>query len=247
MTRAGASGPRASARDVAYQAIRNSIITGVDEPGALLSENERALSLGLSRTPVREALLLLAHEGLVEVRPQSGTYVSAIDPSLVRQAQFIREAVETASLAQCAANFTAEHEKELRRILDAQDRCTGNREDFYPLDEEFHRTLLDIAGHGTAWLTVSGAKAHLDRVRYIGLQGHRPIHEFAADHRRVFEMLVAGELAQAQRELRTHLRYVLADLEAIQLELPEHFFTGEAPSARRVARPPRRNKTTSRG
>lgn len=232
---------RASARDVAYQAIRNSIITGADEPGALLSENERALSLGVSRTPVREALLLLAHEGLVEVRPQSGTYVSAIDPSLVRQAQFIRESVETASLAQCAMNFTLEHDKDLRRILDAQDRC-ADRDAFYPLDEEFHRTLLDIAGHGTAWVTISGAKAHLDRVRYIGLQGHRPMHEFAADHRRVFEMLVAGDLAQAQRELRTHLRYVLADLEAIQHELPEHFFTGEAPAPRRVARPPRRNK-----
>ncbi len=186
-------------------------------------------------------MMLLAHEGLVEVRPQSGTYVSAIDPSLVRQAQFVRESIEIASLAQCAANFTAKHEKELRRILAAQDRCR-TRDEFYPLDEEFHRTLLDIAGHQTAWAAVSGAKAHLDRVRYIGLKGYRPIREYAADHRRVVDMLVAGDLAMAQQRLREHLRFVLTDFQRIQRALPEHFFTGDQTTARRIARPPRQNK-----
>jgi DNA-binding GntR family transcriptional regulator len=233
----------ASARESAYQAIRHAIVTGADAPGALLSENERALALGLSRTPVREALLLLAHEGLVEIRPQSGTYVSAIDPSLVRQAQFVREAIEIASLARCAENFSVEHEKRLRRLLAAQDRCTS-RDEFYPLDEEFHRTLLDIAGHETAWTIVSGAKAQLDRVRYIGLKGYRPIREYAADHRRVVDMLASGDLPMAEKRLREHLRFVLADIERIQEALPEHFFTGDQPSARRIARPPRQNKAT---
>lgn len=228
---------KTSARETAYTQIRERIITGRDQPGALLSENELAVVLGLSRTPVREALLLIAQEGLVEVRPQSGTYVTYLDPDVVAQAQFIREAIETASLPECVRLFGPDDDAALRRNLDRQSRA-ASREEFYPLDEEFHRKLLAIAGHENAWATVTNAKGHLDRARYLGLSGFRGIQEYVQDHGRIVDAIKAGDVAVAQESLRTHLRFVLSDVDQIRILQPGLFGAGPLPE-RRSGRPAR--------
>ncbi|HZU94148.1 MAG TPA: GntR family transcriptional regulator [Microbacterium sp.] len=227
--------PRPSARAVAYGRIRDDIIGGRFAPGALLSENELAAALGISRQPVREALLLIAQEGLVEVRPQSGTYVTHIDPDRVREAQFIREAIELASLAACAAP-EEEDERMLRDVI-ARQRTASDRDAFYPLDEEFHRALLGLAGHANAWAAVSAAKGHLDRARYVGMSATRGVQDYVDDHERVVDALAAGDMDAAADALREHLRFVFADLEAVREERPE-LFQG-APVAR-TGRPSRR-------
>ncbi len=226
---------RPSARSLAYARIRDDIIRGRSAPGSLLSENELAANLEISRQPVREALMLIAQEGLVEVRPQSGTYVTAIDPDRVREAQFIREAIELASLAACGAPTPGE-ERMLRDILRRQ-RLAGDRDSFYPLDEEFHRALLGLAGHANAWAAVSAAKGHLDRARYVGMSATRSVQDYVDDHERVVDALAAGRTDDAIAALREHLRFVFADLEAVRAQQPELF--GSAPPAR-TGRPSRR-------
>ncbi|WP_219816408.1 GntR family transcriptional regulator [Arthrobacter sp. 4R501] len=188
-------------------------------------------------TPAGEALMLIAQEGLVEVRPQSGIYVTYLDPDIVAQAQFIREAIEVASLADCARNITPENAAALYELLDRQDACT-TREEFYPLDEDFHRTLLAIAGHETAWATVSNAKGHLDRARYLGLSGYRGITEYAADHRQVLDAILAGHLSAAEDCLRSHLRFVLVDVTSMRAARPGLFSAPSGPE-RRTGRPAR--------
>ncbi|KJL48353.1 putative HTH-type transcriptional regulator YdfH [Microbacterium hydrocarbonoxydans] len=227
--------PRPSARAVAYGRIRDDIIGGRFAPGALLSENELAAALGISRQPVREALLLIAQEGLVEVRPQSGTYVTHIDPDRVREAQFIREAIELASLAACAA--PAEEDERMLRDVIARQRTASDRDAFYPLDEEFHRALLGLAGHANAWAAVSAAKGHLDRARYVGMSATRGVQDYVDDHERVVDALAAGDMDAAADALREHLRFVFADLEAVREGHPELFEGAPAP---RTGRPSRR-------
>lgn len=229
--------PRISARMMAYAQIRERIISGEDAPGTLLSENELAHHLGTSRQPIREALMLIGQEGLVEIRPQSGTYVTYLDADIVGQAQFIREAIEVASLADCARNITPEAAAGLYELLDRQDACT-TREEFYPLDEDFHRTLLAIAGHETAWATVSSAKGHLDRARYLGLSGYRGITEYAADHRHVLDAILAGDLSAAEDRLRSHLRFILDDVASMRAARPD-LFSAPAGPERRTGRPAR--------
>lgn len=229
------SAPRPSARAAAYARIRDGIIGGRFAPGALLSENELAAALGISRQPVREALLLISQEGLVEVRPQSGTYVTHIDPDRVREAQFIREAIELASLAACETPGRDE-ERMLRDII-ARQRTASDRDAFYPLDEEFHRALLGLAGHANAWAAVSAAKGHLDRARYVGMSATRAVQDYVDDHERVVDALAAGEADAAADALREHLRFVFADLEAVRARHPELF---EGAQAARTGRPARR-------
>jgi len=227
--------PRPSARTVAYGRIRDGIIGGHFAPGGLLSENELAAALGISRQPVREALLLIAQEGLVEVRPQSGTYVTRIDPDRVREAQFIREAIELASLAACAP--PEEEDERMLRDLIARQRTASDRDAFYPLDEEFHRALLGLAGNANAWAAVSAAKGHLDRARYVGMSATRAVQDYVDDHERVVDALAAGDMDAAAEALREHLRFVFADLEAVREQHPELF---EGAPAARTGRPSRR-------
>jgi len=92
------SGPRLSVRDQTLETLRRRIISLQLPPGEPLSENELAQELGVSRTPVRESLILLREEGLVQVFPQIGSFVSLVDLGRVSDAQFVREAIECASL-----------------------------------------------------------------------------------------------------------------------------------------------------
>ena len=98
MTDVTTPSPRLTNRQAVHANLRQRIITLQILPGSSLSENELAAELNVSRTPVREVLILLADEGLVEVFPQIGTFVSLVDPQRVRDAQFLREAVEVTAL-----------------------------------------------------------------------------------------------------------------------------------------------------
>src|SRR5690606_18072380 len=112
----------------------------------------------------------------------------------------------------------------------SEQRETHDREAFYPLDEDFHRALLGLAGHANAWAAVSAAKGHLDRARYVGMSATRDMQDYVDDHERVVDALVRGDADAACAELRGHLRFVFADLEEVRRQHPE-LFDG-APTAR---------------
>jgi DNA-binding GntR family transcriptional regulator len=233
-------GPPPSARDRALDTLRRAVITLELKPGAPLSENELATRLAVSRTPVRESLLLLREEGLVEVYPQVGSFVSLVDPERVGQAQFIREAIECTSLAQAEPPFSPEHVADLRTALLAQRDAdaAGDHDRFFALDEEFHRALLALAGRESAWRTVNAAKAHLDRARRLSLIDTRPMGELVEQHTRVVDAIEAGDPAAAVDALRSHLRAVFDDVERIRAATPEYFTDG------RPQRPVRRTVTS---
>src|SRR5262245_36244914 len=146
---------RQTTRRAVHEVLRRKVLTLELAPGAALSENELAATLGVSRTPVRESLILLADEGLVQVLPQIGSFVSRVDPVRVANAQFLREAVELASLDDLPAALDPALVEELRANLDAQRRPGIGIEEFFCLDEAFHQGLLTLAGHGNAWATVA--------------------------------------------------------------------------------------------
>jgi DNA-binding GntR family transcriptional regulator len=213
-----------SRRLEAYQAVRRRII-GLDlAPGAALSENELAEQFGLSRTPVREALILLADEGLVQVFPKIGSFVARVDPGRVADAQFLREAVEMAGLESLTqSELDPEQVEALRQNLAAQEAPGLDLETFFGLDEEFHRLLLALSGHAGSWPAVATAKGHLDRARMLALRSDRPLQVYVREHRGIFEAALTGRAELAQDRLRSHLRTVFSDIEDIRRERPELF------------------------
>ncbi|MFB7756619.1 GntR family transcriptional regulator, partial [Streptomyces sp. NPDC056121] len=162
---AEASRPRESVRARVHTLLRARITSLELLPGAPLSENELAAELDVSRTPVREALILLGEESLVDVFPKLGTFVSRISVDAVLEAQFMREALELAALREAVTKSGAQDITALRAILDAQRAAlkAGDADVFFEQDEAFHRRLMEASGHRTLWRTVATAKAHLDR------------------------------------------------------------------------------------
>jgi GntR family transcriptional regulator, rspAB operon transcriptional repressor len=177
----------------------------------------------VSRTPVRESLILLVEEGLVQVFPQVGSFVSRVDPDRVHDAQFLREAVELAALDDVPAEPDAEVLEELRANLERQRTPGLDLEDFFALDEAFHHGLLRLSGHERAWSTVVAAKGHLDRARRLGLKETNSSTPFADQHQEIFDAVVEGDVPRARATMRAHLRAVFADVERIREHSPELF------------------------
>jgi GntR family transcriptional regulator, rspAB operon transcriptional repressor len=209
-------------RRTVYETLRRRVLTLELPPGSALSENELAAALGVSRTPVRESIVLLVEEGLVQVFPQVGTFVSRVDPAKVADAQFLREAVELASLEDLPGVLDEALVTELRANLVAQRAPGLGVEDFFALDEEFHHGLLRLAGHGSAWATVVSAKGHLDRARRLGLQ-ESPPPGFADQHVEILDAVLTGDTGHARAAMRRHLRAVFDDVEKLRARSPDLF------------------------
>ncbi len=212
-----------------YARLRRAIVSLDLLPGQALSENELAARYSVSRTPVREALIRLADEGLVEVAPQLGTFVSRISVRDVVEIQFIRETLERASLPHAIKNVSATDEAYLRGLLDDQEEAgrKGDLRRWFATDEDLHRTLLEIGGHPRVWPIVSSAKAHLDRVRMLSLPDPEILDELHTQHREIVEHVTSKQRRKADEVLSRHLRIALDVLEPLEERHPDYFVVDE--------------------
>jgi DNA-binding GntR family transcriptional regulator len=218
--------------------LRRAIVSLDLQPGQALSENELAGRFNVSRTPIREALIRLADEDLVEVVPQLGTFVSRISVRDVTEIQFVRETLERASLPHAISNITPRDEARLRSLLVEQEEAgrEGDLVHWFATDEELHRSLLEIGGHPKAWSIVSSAKAHLDRVRMLSLPDPKILAELHAQHTAIVDHVAAKERKKADSVLTSHLRIALEILEKLESEHPDYFLLDDEPQPRQPAR-----------
>jgi DNA-binding GntR family transcriptional regulator len=215
-----------------YNELRRRVVGLELAPGAPLSENELAAELGVSRTPVREALIMLAQDDLVQVFPKIGSFVARIDAHRVADAQFVREAVEIASLDDVPAVPDPVLVAALRDTLAQQAGAEGDPRAFFALDEQFHQGLLGLGGHEGTWPAVLSAKVHLDRARRLGLY-ERSLRDVTCEHTGVLDALLTGGAESARPLMRAHLRTVFNDIARVQQHSPELF---EPPRGRPVRR-----------
>ncbi len=177
-----------STGDQVYAALRAAIVSAELEPGRRLSENELAELLGVSRTPVREALARLRDERLVAIVPQLGTFVTLISPAAVEDAAFVREALECAAIRRAVERVGDASDAALAALqanLAAQERAeqTADADAFDALDDALHRLLAELSGHEIAWSLARRANGHLDRVRGLSLPEPGYLGEMVAEHR----------------------------------------------------------------
>jgi DNA-binding GntR family transcriptional regulator len=213
------------ARNQVYAALRDAIVSAELEPGQRLSENELALRLAVSRTPIREALVRLRDDRLVEIVPQLGTYVTRISRSSVADAQFVRESLECAAVRR-AAEVAGDDDIAVLAALVRRQEETRDAQDFdrfYVFDDELHRAMCELSGHGIAWTLSQRAGGHLNRVRRLSLPLPTYIGEMIEEHRAVVEAIAAHDPDAAEEALRHHLRMVLASLPEIERAHPEYF------------------------
>jgi GntR family transcriptional regulator, rspAB operon transcriptional repressor len=214
-----------SARAQAYARLREAIVSLRLRPGERIADAQLAQELGVSRTPVREAILQLADEGLVDVVPQHGTFVAPISLEAVREAQFVREALEVAALREVVERVTDAQLGELETSLAAQAEAESTHDTarFYTLDEAFHRRLMEISSFPGVWRIAARSRAHLNRVRILSLPGPEVIAELVAQHAALVERLRARDGAGAEAVLHEHLRMVYSHLPELERAHPEYF------------------------
>jgi len=227
---AQAERPR-GASGTAFAWLRDEILSGRMRPGQALSENEIAQRLGVSRTPVREAIIRLESEGLLVVRPQVGTTVAPIDVDTVSDVQFMREAIECRTVALAAQRASPADAAELRANLKEQARVAarGDHAAFVPLDDGMHQKLVAMAGRPRVWRTVEEAKAQLDRVRFLSLEDPAWLATIHRQHEEIVERVLAGDAVGAQAAMSRHLRAVFASIETIARTSPEYFLNAPVP------------------
>lgn len=213
-----------TARDYALRALKDSIIHLDLAPGSRVSENELAAQLGLSRTPVREALQELAKVRVVEVFPQRGSTVSLIDYALVEETRFMRAVLETAVVEQCCEAVTPPRLQELWDNVRLQEYYlqSGAVDKLWPLDNAFHRMLFSIAGKEQTYAVLSSFTIHFDRVRSMSLAAVKEI-KTVEDHRSVVEAIERRDAAEAKRVMNKHLERYRVDEASLRQRFPGYF------------------------
>jgi DNA-binding GntR family transcriptional regulator len=204
--------------------LANEIRTLRLRPGQVLSESELARQLGVSRTPVREALARLVDMGLVMVVPQVGTRVELIRLSEVEQARFMREHLEVAAF-ESAAQLPEVNTSLARHFLDEQRAAaaSGDLGRFFAADEMMHEQIFAMCGYGGVWQAVRRVKLQLDRLRMLSETDPATLAELLDDHERVIAALEARDLTAGRWHVRTHARRAIEKTPVLREKYPQYF------------------------
>ncbi|WP_438447696.1 GntR family transcriptional regulator [Gorillibacterium sp. sgz5001074] len=220
---------RVSLGEQVYESLRGSIVSLRLAPGQMIYENELAAGLGVSRTPVREAIRLLVSEELLEVLPQRGTRVTLISLQKVAETRFIREQLETGAFRFAARHFEPDAfrsvRSELDRLLREQQEAAEADDSirFLDLDEEFHRVILASTGNRTLLATVNAMRGHLNRVRYLALSRYHHMAPLVEEHRTLLAALEAREDTRLPGLLEVHFNKLDTQLPQLARDYPQYF------------------------
>jgi DNA-binding GntR family transcriptional regulator len=205
--------------------LRRLIIALELPPGSRLSEQDIAERHGVSRQPVREALIGLARTRLVEIQPQRGTTVVKISVRKMMEARFVREAIETAVVRRACASFDQQSRERINDLLEMQEHAArrDDHDSFQRYDELFHIALAEGAGCPLAWEAVQDIKAHMDRVCQLTLPNPEAMLPLIDQHRTIVAAIDARDEDAAAEAMRHHLTEILRTLSRVEAEHPDLF------------------------
>ena len=209
-----------------FDALRALIIALDLPPGTVLARGELADHFGLSQTPIRDALMRLAEEGLVDIFPQHATIVSRIDIAAALEVHFLRRSIELEILHTLCESPEAELLAlvgKLRSHSRVQQACLDPL-DFAALadaDQAFHREMYAAADVVNLWTLVCQRSGQIDRLRRLNLPAQGKAQAIVRDHGRILDALAARDDDAAQSALRDHLSGTLSFVKEIRKLHPE--------------------------
>jgi DNA-binding GntR family transcriptional regulator len=213
-----------SIQDSIYISLRKNIINLNLAPGTGVSEKEVALRYKVSRTPVREAFIHLANEGLVQVIPQKETVVSLINLARVEQEFFIRRSLEMAVLEPFIGKSRAEHLETMERLIELQNTA-ANEEDiikFVDRDDDFHRVFFEAADQLLSWDTLQSISGHYHRVRLLTIRLKGIALEVVEQHKKILAALREKDAAGTRKLLREHINKLNTEEKLLKEEFPRY-------------------------
>lgn len=195
-----------TAREYAYRMLHDNIVSLALPPGSTASVYELSEQLGISRTPVREALLELNKSGIVEIYPQKGNVVSYIDFNLAEEARFLRLAIERAILEKVCDEITREDFKELEFNIEVQEIALKNAQADKLLEQDnaFHLKLFQIARMETLFYIKDTLYIHFDRIRQLSLNTISN-DRIVLEHKNIVKALKQKDKATLREAIDMHL------------------------------------------
>jgi DNA-binding GntR family transcriptional regulator len=230
--RSGTGQPRAhNAAHRVYRDLRDDIVSMRRQPGQPIVEKEIALKRGVSRTPVREALLRLADESLVDIFPQSGTFVARIPASALPEAILMRTALEQTTARLAAERADAGQLARLDGLIDRQRRLAarGDRDRFHAADEAFHAAIAAAAGHPGIWRFIEQVKIQVDRYRRLTLPVPGRMGRVLDEHKQILAAIAAHDPDGAAAAMAAHLEALRASIGDVRDLNPDYFVDGSLP------------------
>lgn len=194
-------------REAVCESLREAIRSGLLPPGARLMEIQVAEELGVSRTPVREAVRKLEQEGYVIMMPRRGTYVASMSIRDVNEIFEIRTALESLSNGLAAERITAEELEKLQRLLVMIGGFMkeGNIEKIVETDIEFHDLLYQAARNARLVGIISNLREQLTRFRTLSMSYPGRLEATLDEHRTMVEAIANGDVRAAKRAAERHM------------------------------------------
>lgn len=192
----------------AYTVIRKNIIDLRLKPGQTVSESELAAALDMSRTPVREAFIRLAEEGVMEIHPQRGSVISLIDLDQAQEAHFVRRVLEKAIMKEACSFFPEASLVDLQTNLKMQRICNTEKDHhkMLQLDNDFHEIIYSGCHKKRTWLQVKKNAFNLDRLRMLYLSSNYSWNELIDEHTRLMGLIVDKKKEEVDDLVETHIR-----------------------------------------
>ena len=225
---------RAAARDrraetasaTVYRVLREEIVWLRRKPGEAIVEKNIAHSQGVSRTPVREALLRLAGEGLVDTISKSGTFVARIPLSALPEAIVVRKALERVTARAAAMHARRSEVTNLRAILQRQREANvaGDRDAFHAADEALHAAIATVGGYPGIWSLVQGVKTQVDRYRQLTLPQPGRMARVVREHAAIVAAIDEHDAEGAAAAMEQHLDALQISMEDIRRMNPDFFY-----------------------
>jgi DNA-binding GntR family transcriptional regulator len=206
--------------------LREAILSLELTPGTVLVRQELADRFGVSQTPVREALLRLSEEALVDVFPQHATLVSRIDIAAAREAHFLRRSIELELVHQLAQQESPGLVEQMKGVIAQQAALATSQRygDFVNADRAFHRLMYEAGGVLGLWDLVGRVSGHVDRLRRLHLPTAGKTEAILRDHRAIARAIEAQDPAAAQTALRKHLSGTLSAVNEICRQYPDYVY-----------------------
>jgi len=197
--------PRALYEEVA-ELLRQRIFERELEPGSWIDEVKLAQEYGISRTPLREALKVLAAEGLVTMKVRRGAYVTEVSEQDLKEVYHLLSLLESDAAGVVAQNATDAQLKELRVLHTELEAAAKNRTKFFALNEKFHMRLLEFAGNRWRNQMVADLRKVMKLNRHNSLFKKGRVEESLKEHRAVMEALLARDAQAATQRMQAHFR-----------------------------------------
>lgn len=214
-----------STREQVYQELKSQILSLQLVPGTNISEKEMSLEYNVSRTPIRESFLRLSQEGLLDVYPQRGTFVSLIDLNLAEEARFMREHLERAVIQLACRDFSKDNLLALEMNLSMQKVCIEQKDyrKMFELDEEYHQTIFSGCNKRNTWLIIQQMNVHFNRSRMLRLATDFNWDTIFAQHEEIVVAIKEKKPELADELMQVHLLQAVIDKEFLRKNYPMYF------------------------